>query len=234
MFKLANANGSSPWLTIPWNADADYHRRAAQLAHDMLPAGKPIYVEVSNEVWNYSFGQGGQAEREGLARGLSDNGFQANIRRLAQKTIEVMPIWAEVFKDRPRDLVRVVGTQADNVWVGGNLFEYNNGEIAKHIDAIAIAPYFKVDTDRLVGDHATNMTALAAEAKRQIAYQSAAYKVLADKWGKRLVAYEGGQHQIDPDNQARLEAMNRDPQMEAIYRQYLTDWKAMKGDLFVL
>lgn len=58
---LANANGSSPWFTVPWNADADYQRRMAQLVHDAIPAGRPIYVEVSNEVWNYSFGQAGQA-----------------------------------------------------------------------------------------------------------------------------------------------------------------------------
>ncbi|KQU53217.1 hypothetical protein ASG67_10430 [Sphingomonas sp. Leaf339] len=234
MVALANANGSSPWFTVPWNADADYHRRMAQLVHDSVPAGKPVYVEISNEVWNYSFGQAGQAQTEGLAAGLSDNAFQANIRRLAQKTIEIMPIWAEVYKDRPADLVRVIATQADNAWVGGNLFEFDNGAIAKNIDAVAIAPYFKIDTDKLVANHATNMTALAAEAKRQVAFQSAAYKTLTDKWGKRLIAYEGGQHQIDPDNQARLEAMNRDPAMEGIYRQYLTDWQALTGDLFVL
>ncbi|KQU49610.1 hypothetical protein ASG67_10780 [Sphingomonas sp. Leaf339] len=234
MVALANANGSSPWFTVPWNADADYHRRMAQLVHDSIPAGKPVYVEISNEVWNYSFGQAGQAEREGQERKLSDTRFQANVYRYAQKITEVMPIWAEVFEDRPKDLVRVAATQADNAWVGANIFEWNKGAAAGQIDAIAIAPYFKVDTDHLTGDHDANMVALAAEAKRQIAVKSAEYKALADKWDKRLIAYEGGQHQIDPDNQKRLAVMNRDPRMEAIYRQYLTDWNVLTGDVFTL
>ncbi|MBJ6123384.1 hypothetical protein [Sphingomonas mollis] len=234
MLALANANGSSPWFTVPWNADADYHRRMAQLVHDTLPAGRPVYVEISNEVWNYSFGQAGQAEREGLDRKLSDNRFQANIYRYAQKITEVMPIWTEVFKDRPGDLVRVAATQADNAWVGANIFEWNNGAAVSQVDAIAIAPYFKIDTGQLTGDNDANMTALAAEAKRQVAVKSAEYKALANKWGKRLVAYEGGQHQIDPDNQARLTTMNRDPRMQYIYKQYLTDWNALTGDVFTL
>ncbi|KQU61585.1 hypothetical protein ASG67_16435 [Sphingomonas sp. Leaf339] len=206
----------------------------AQLVHDTVPAGKPVYVEISNEVWNYSFGQAGQAEREGTERKLSDNRFQANIYRYAQKITETMPIWADVFKDRPKDLVRVAATQADNAWVGGNIFEWNNGAAAAQIDAIAIAPYFKIDTEQLTNDNNVNMIALAAEAKRQVAFQSAAYKALADRWGKRLLAYEGGQHQLDVNNQARLETMNRDPRMEAIYKQYLTDWNALTGDVFTL
>jgi len=231
---LANAVGSSPWFTVPWNADADYHRRMAQMVHDSIPAGKPVYVEVSNEVWNYSFGQAGQAEKEGLSRKLSDNGFGANLARYAQKITEVMPIWAEVFKDRPKDLVRVAATQGANAWVGQQIVEWNNGAVIPHIDAVAIAPYFSVDPVNLTGSQATNMALVAAEAKKQIEVSAMAYRTLAWRYGKRLITYEGGQHQLDPDNQARLEAINRDPAMQAIYKQYLTDWNSLTGDLFTL
>lgn len=231
---LANAVNASPWFTIPWNADADYHRRMAQLVHDSVPAGKPVYVEVSNEVWNYQFSQARQAEKEGLERKLSDNGFGANLARYAQKITEVMPIWAEVFKDRPRDLVRVAATQGENPWVGQQILEWNNSAVVPYIDAVAIAPYFHVDPIRMTGSHASNMALVAAEAKKQIAVSAMAYKAMVSRYGKRLIAYEGGQHQIDVDNQARLEAINRDPAMQAIYRQYLTDWNALTGDLFAL
>lgn len=78
------------------------------------------------------------------------------------------------------------------------------------------------------------MALVAAEAKKQIAVSAMAYKVMTMRYGKRLIAYEGGQHQIDPDNQARLEAINRDPAMQAIYKQYLNDWNSLTGDLFTL
>jgi len=231
---LAKAVGSSPWFTIPWNADADYIRRMAQLVHDAMPAGKPVYVEISNEVWNYQFGQAHQAQKEGLERRLSDNGFGANIARYAQKITEVMPIWSDVFKDRPSDLVRVAATQAANPWVGEQILEWNGKAALPYIDAMAIAPYFHIYPSDLTGNHANNMAAIAAEANRQIAVQSAAYNAMASRYGKRLIAYEGGQHQIDAGNQSRLAAMNRDPLMQEIYRKYLTDWNAMTGDLFTL
>jgi len=230
---LAKAVGSSPWFTIPWNADADYHRRMAQMVHDTLPAGKPVYVEISNEVWNYQFGQAQQAQKEGLQRKLSENGFGANIARYAQKITEFMPIWSEVFKDRPSDLVRVAATQAGNVSVGNEIMVWNNGAVVPYIDAVAIAPYFQVDPTTMTDNQLANMALVAAEANRQIAVQSAAYKILTARYGKRLITYEGGQHQVD-ENIKRTEAINRDPQMEQIYRQYLTNWQGLTGDLFTL
>ena len=231
---LANTIGASPWFTVSWNADDDYHRRMAQMVHDTVPAGKPVYIELSNEVWNYDFSQAHQVQAEGLAGKLSNNGFQANIYRYAQKITQVMPIWTEVFKDRPKDLVRVAATQSANPWVGGEMMAWNNEAVAPYIDAIAIAPYFKVDANKLTDNHAGNMAALAAAAKERITKDTVAYKALADKFGKRLISYEGGQHQLDPGRLDRMQAMNRDLVMENIYRQYLTDWNATTGDLFTL
>jgi len=129
--------------------------------------------------------------------------------------------------------VRVAATQAGNVSVGNEIMVWNNGAVVPYIDAVAIAPYFQVDPATLTGDQSAKMALVAAEAKRQIAVQSAAYKVMTARYGKRLIAYEGGQHQVD-ENVMRTEAINRDPQMEAIYRQYLADWQALTGDLFTL
>jgi hypothetical protein len=231
---LANAVKASPWFTVPLNADADYHRRMARMVHDAVPAGRRVYVELSNEVWNYQFGQTRQAEAEGLAAKLSENGFQAALYRYGQRITEVMPIWAEVFADRPRDLVRVVATQSGNPWVGQVLMEWNGAAIAKHVDAIAIAPYFFADVSTLTDDHETNMRLLAEAADREIAGPMKAYKALADRYAKLLIAYEGGQHQIDPANVARRERMQRDTRMEGIYRRYLAGWRAAGGDTFTL
>jgi hypothetical protein len=231
---LANAAQASPYFTIPLNADADYHRRMAQMAHDRTPAGRQVYVELSNEVWNYTFPQTRQLEAEGIAAKLSDNGFMAAQYRYAQRVIDVMAIWSQVYADRPGDLVRVVAAQSGNPWVGEIILDWNKGAILDSIDAIAIAPYFFADVSTLTDDHEANMRLLAEAADREIAGPVATYAGYARKNGKRLIAYEGGQHQIDPGNVARREKMQRDPRMQGIYRRYLDGWRAAGGDTFVL
>jgi hypothetical protein len=64
-------------------------------------------------------------------------------------------------------------------------------------------------------------------------------KRVADKYGLRLVAYEGGQHMVGiggAENNDRitrlLHAANRHPRMGAIYQQYYDAWTVEGGDLF--
>ncbi|MBD8547941.1 hypothetical protein [Sphingomonas sp. CFBP 8760] len=228
---LTNAVGASPWFTVPLNADADYQQRMAQMVHDQVPAGRPVYVELSNEVWNYQFGQAHQLQKEGVAAKLSDNAFQSAQYRYAQRVIDLMAVWSKVYADRPRDLVRVVATQAGNPWVGEILMDWNGGKLRGSVDAIAIAPYFTVDL-AAGGD----MVARLADASRsQIAREATAYAALAKRTGKRLIGYEGGQHLIDPARLDTMVAANRDPRMERIYSDYLAGWsKVSGGDLLTL
>jgi len=227
---LVNAVGSSPWFTVPMNADADYQQRMAQMVHDTVPAGRPVYVELSNEVWNYQFGQAHQAQKEGLAAKLSDNAFQAAQYRYAQRVIDLMAVWSKVYADRPRDLVRVVATQAGNPWVGEILMDWDGGKLRSSIDAIAIAPYFTVD----LAAGGEVVTRLGEAARSQIAKEVTAYAALAKRTGKRLIAYEAGQHLVDPARVDAMKAANRDPRMEAIYAGYIADWGKVSGDLMTL
>ncbi len=57
----------------------------------------------------------------------------------------------------------------------------------------------------------------------------------------KLFAYEGGQHLVGhggAENNQKLQdllvAANRDPRMEKLYRQHLTNWFAAGGDLFMV
>jgi len=227
---LANAAGSSPWFTVPLNADADYQRRMAQMVHDQVPAGRPVYVELSNETWNYQFGQAHQLQAEGVAARLSDNPFQAAQYRYAQRIIDMMAIWSQVYADRPADLVRVVATQAGNPWVGEILMDWNGGRLRSSVDAIAIAPYFTVD----LANGGDVMTRIEQAARSQIAKEATAYATLAKRTGKRLIAYEAGQHLVDPARFGVMKSANRDPRMEGIYRDYLAGWRAASGDLMVM
>ncbi|MBB4617575.1 hypothetical protein [Sphingomonas abaci] len=234
MLALAKAADADPWFTIPWNADADYVTRMAKLVHDRLPPGHRAYVELANEPWNYAFPLAHQIQKEGLAAGLDTNGFQANLKRYSQKTIATMRIWSAAFADRPASLVRVAGSQAVNPWATEQILAYPG--LPDAIDAVAIAPYFQYDAS----------AALTAPLPERLAsLRRGQANVLAQAWktldlvrgkGKRLITYEGGQHVTDftPGGGERVQQVNRSPEMERLYRDYIAAWKARVGDLMVL
>ncbi len=233
---LSNKLSAEPWVNVPWNADDDYITRMAQLMHDGIPANRRVYVELSNEVWNYTFPVARQAEAEGLARKLSDNGFIANLRRYAQRTGEVMRIWAKVFADRPGQLVRVAATQHGNPWTAEMVMTAPG--LADNIDALATAPYFghsffegarakQTDTGLLLSD-------LAGEAKKTLANEGEANAAWAKKYGKRYIAYEAGQHVLETGGLTRISALNRSNLMYDIYTNYITDWKTRFNDTLML
>jgi hypothetical protein len=57
IIELAKASGKDIWINIPIAASDDYVKNLAQLLKAKLPATTKIYIEHSNEVWNFSFPQ---------------------------------------------------------------------------------------------------------------------------------------------------------------------------------
>jgi hypothetical protein len=233
---LSNKLSAEPWVNVPWNADDDYITRMAQMMHDGIPADRRVYVELSNEVWNYSFAVARQSEAEGLARNLSENGFIANLRRYAQRTGEVMRIWAKVFADRPGQLVRVAATQHGNPWTAEIVMTVPG--LPDNIDALATAPYFggyffegerakMTDTGQLLSE-------LAGDAKKVLANEGEANAKWARRYGKRYIAYEAGQHLLDGNDLTRVTTLNRSNAMYDIYVNYIADWKKRFDDTMVL
>lgn len=55
--ELANMLNADPWFCVPANADDDYIRKFATLVRDNLNSNLKVYVEYSNEVWNWGFSQ---------------------------------------------------------------------------------------------------------------------------------------------------------------------------------
>jgi hypothetical protein len=233
---LSNKLSAEPWVNVPWNADDDYITRMAQLFHDGIPANRRVYVELSNEVWNYMFAISRQSESEGLARKLSDDRVVANLRRYAERTGEVMRIWSRVFADRPGQLVRVAATQHDNPWTAEVVMTAPG--LADNIDALATAPYF--GTGFFSGSEAgmTNtgqmLSILAGYSRQVLANAGEANAAWARKYGKRYIAYEAGQHLIEDGSLGRITAMNRSNAMYDIYVNYITDWKTRFNDTMVL
>ncbi len=231
MVALANQARVDPWFSMPWNADADYVRRFAQYVRDNLSPDLQAYVEVSNEVWNWAFKVTSQADAEGKARGLSQVGHPM-LMRYAEKTIEDMEIWSDVFKGQTNRIVRVVATQ--NAWatLSGDIFSFR--DLPNHVDALATAPYFGVETEPTQATNLDDFFTNVLPARISYTFTSTdTHKAAAEKYGKRFITYEGGQHLVTQDLDLARK-IQRDPRMGQMMTRYLQTWDQRYGDLIML
>ncbi len=127
MVMLANETGKDLWINVPVSATADYITKLAQLlrygsdgvnpyttaqAHPRYPPAQPnlnIYIEYSNEVWNFEFSQAGTnynlAVAEVNAGGSplnydgSTNTYYWGWRRVAEQAVAISNIFRGVWGD---------------------------------------------------------------------------------------------------------------------------------------
>jgi hypothetical protein len=244
MVELCNRVGTDGWFNMPHLADDDYVAQFAGYVRDHLRPGLRAYVEYSNEVWNGAFQQAEYARKIGRAAGLSKDDFEAQLRYYSRRSVQIFKIWERVFGGTQR-LVRVMGAQAGNDSTSRTVLEFE--QASKSTDALAIAPYFYVDTgspsqadrvrklslDALMDELKTKSV---PEAIEEIEKQSR----IAKRFGLKLVAYESGQHLVgsgplieDAKINELFDAANRDPRMKDAYAAYLAGWKKAGGELLM-
>ncbi|GGB28197.1 hypothetical protein GCM10011380_17250 [Sphingomonas metalli] len=231
---LAAAAQADGWYNVSYNADEDYQRRMAQLIHDATPADRHVYVELSNEVWNFAFAAAAQANREGAAVNLSSDGdaFKSGLFQYARRTAELMRIWTDVFRDRPGQLIRVAATQQDNPWTANVVLRESGLGRSGLIDALAVAPYFGaavIPANPGVTDPDRLFPLLRADMVRILTGIQPQNRAVAKEFGLRLISYEGGQH-IVADNVDVVAGLNRDPRMGALYADYIPQAIAANDD----
>lgn len=149
MVELANQTGINPWFTLPHKATDDYVRNFAKYVKQNLNPNLKVYVELSNEVWNFQFQQTRYAQEQGEQEfaNLEMEKIPFLNYWYGKRTMEIAQIWDEVFGAQKERVVGVLASQAANSWMGKKSLEYIES-IAKlsfqeaGIDAIAIAPYF--------------------------------------------------------------------------------------------
>jgi hypothetical protein len=256
ILQAANISGIDPWLCVPHRASDEYIREMARLVKAQLDPRLKVYVEYSNEVWNWGFTQaqwmlkskvatsalearGVQAwEDEAKTKGAN---FPERIGALASHTFK---IWEEVWSgaDRAR-LVRVVGVQ--HAWqdTANRTTEW----VMKNGGADALSPagyvgpseveYKKweakgaaLTADEVIEDM---MAALERDSSKWTRDQAA----LAQKHGLDYLVYEGGQH-IQPERQEEkpympaLAAAQSHPKMYDLYMKNLALHQEIGCDLF--
>jgi len=117
--------------------------------------------------------------------------------------------------------------------------------VAKHSDALAIAPYFGWTPGPIEAEqvHRMSVDELVRYA-RQTSFPETIewtkqHAKIAAKYGLELVAYEGGQHFLGTmglENDDRVTALfgafNHDPRMGELYKEYLNGWRESGGHWF--
>lgn len=232
MVDLSNRVRADPWFLMPYRADADYIRAFAKTVRNRIDPARTVYIELGNEVWNDQFEAARQARDEGLAAGLGGGDpTRAQAMRYAQKLCPVMAIWREVFADRPGKLVRVAASHNANPDSARVILSY--GKTADCVDALATAPYIWIDLEgQRIADPKWVFDRMPAAIDAVFAFAHS-NRAIAAEFGKRFIAYEGGQHLVTRDVEF-ARRVQRDPLMGATYRAYLERWRREMGDDLVL
>jgi hypothetical protein len=243
MVALANALKANPWLCVPHAADDDYLRAMATLVKEQLDPTLVATIEYSNEVWNSAFGQAGYAAEQARRAGLPVPSNMGSVW-YAERTLRIVDVFGQVYGPAQKARWRaVVGGQAAWTQFAEDALAWK--DVAKKVDALAIAPYFEGIGE---GRNAEALLALSPEQlleqmrtniRGQTRARIAANARLAARHGLRLEAYEAGTGDwaigFPGDRQdavaARVGQAHASAAMRAVYREYLETWIAGGGQL---
>lgn len=220
MIALCNKVGADFWLNIYNAADDGCIVGLAEMVRDNLAPSLKVWVEYSNEVWNFEHGD--TLQQYGVQYGISQgipaqypNEFDTRFRWQAVRSKFIFETFRSIVGTN-----RVRGILAQQMWdlrleILGN-FEINGVPAHTFADKIACAPYFAgfypfegppegAEHTALFAPYTSAYAAFSAATVAQgVAYCSAdidiqegilvALKETADGWNKKLIGYEGGQH----------------------------------------
>ncbi|KGE89204.1 MAG: T9SS type A sorting domain-containing protein [Phaeodactylibacter xiamenensis] len=223
--EICNLKQADAWVCIPHAADEDYIRQMARLFRDELDPSLAIYVEYSNEIWNWIFEQ---------THYCHDNGDQEVPwpERIVPFVQNALDIWTEEFEGQEDRLVRVVGVQLSWQDVSNRIvFNMEPGSF----DAFAPAAYFGFSDEGIAALEALGAAASAGDVLdwaregmlgRAVPWVKAQQVSIADELGIPMLFYEGGQHLTpqpfgseQPYNPALVEAQSH-PGMYDLYQEW--------------
>ncbi len=247
---LANTLHEDMWVNIPDQADADYVIQLATLLHATLDPSLHVWVEYSNEVWNYSFGQAGrnQAAAEAivaanpnspLAIGCADYDscrYEWGERLVGLNAVQDGQVFRSVFGANAAAIRPVYATQLGQTYFVSLVFSMIQATmpnpVSSYLYAIAEAPYWTGDTSL---DHQTVKQELAGAAANlaTLAGPEHDFAVWATNYGLRSVTYEGGPGLSGTASLAAKIAANRSGAMGALVQQSLRSAIASDVGLFM-
>ena len=248
VIELAKLTGKDIWINIPVAATDNYVRTLAAMLKDKLPPKCNIYIEHSNEVWNFGFPQyvyNKLAAVDEVAQGNSklnsDGSKDQEVwahRRHAERLIQIGDIFREAFASDDVSRVRPVyaswlisaGPHFDDVmaWV-----EKNYGPPKDYFYALADAGYYnpdKVSADAGIDELLRAMRA-SSDANEKF---RAPIQRIADHYGLKHFQYEAGPGTDGTEDLANRIRVSRDPGMkDLVVHDAQDNWFARGGDIYI-
>lgn len=152
MVELSNQVNAAPWFSMPHLADNTLLYRFAQTVKQRLKPGLKVYVEYSNEIWNYMYPATHHATREGLKRwpraypklNQGSRNLKLALNYNALRTGQICDIWKQVWGNQKNRVVCVLSAYAGAPAMGEEALScpLAGGNCAAKVDAYGIAPYF--------------------------------------------------------------------------------------------
>ncbi|PCJ30685.1 MAG: hypothetical protein COA90_08530 [Gammaproteobacteria bacterium] len=231
--QMSNEMNVSPWLLVPHLADDDYFRSMAVYVKNNLNSNLKVYLEYTNEAWNWQFTQA-----QYLGKKAKEIDISHHIA-YGQRAKQLFEIWGEIINDDTR-LVRVIGTQFYNPWASERIMDTPG--LDKVVDALAVGYYVGgISPDEMMDLSPDEIfdqikKEVVSKANKMLIEQ----KKIADKYGMKLIAYEAGQHLVARgkwrENEAFVEkliGLNRHPRMYQLYMDMYKQWNDVGGGLIM-
>jgi hypothetical protein len=190
MIQLANQLQQDIWICIPHQADDNFISEMATLFREGLDEDLTIYLEYSNEVWNWIFDQA-HYNNENKPSNLSYG------RAMAQKAKNVFDIWHNEFSGEECRVKRVLGIQGGFTSLNEEILSQLNSE---DWDYGSPTHYFGLDhSDQ--GNPVLDASSTYQDVMLNTSNSFAAFSQLVKQdyrnvqvYGKEVITYEGGQH----------------------------------------
>jgi len=249
---LSNQTGQDIWINIPVSADDGYVLQLAQLLKSTLRSDVKIYVEYSNELWNWSFWQYGTnrdlATAEVTANPNStlvyDHITDPNImtyRRVAKRGKEISDIFRTVYGDaammstvRPIFASQVV--QPYLAELGLDFIDAVYGAPSHYFYALAGAPYYNMGTQQTMDGLSVDQVLAALDASVSGLVNTNYFEkniALARRHRLAFVGYEGGADTFGSGSIAAKKAASLDTRMLSTCRRYMDTWYANGGEMMM-
>jgi hypothetical protein len=204
----------------------------ANYINNNLDNNLKVYVEYTNEPWNYQFPQS-QWLLEKAGGVFKQQPFEYATR--AKSSLEK---FISQFTDKER-VVRVFNAQ---FWNTGYLTTAISSvpNLMESFDAIGLGYYIGHHIHGAFDDVADasedEIIDYLIETAEKSLTRLNTYRDIADQYGVKMIAYEAGQHLVggrDAELVSLYERVNKNPRMKDLYLTMATNWTSAGGELLV-
>lgn len=235
MVKLINDYDLDGWVCVPHRASPDYIAGLAAYMRDNVEPERHLYVEYSNETWNWIFGQAQWLNKYGCEQ--TGTSWPEGIVPYVQRCMDG---FTDAYAGQLDRITRVVGTQLSWVDVSQRIV---NNMTPGSFDAVTPTWYFgftesgEAELDALGAAATVDDVADRAEEglTQSFVYLEEQLTEVANPLGLPLIFYEGGQHLtptpfgVMPTYADALLDVQRSPRMYTLYNSWMDSIRQLQS-----